>query len=66
MDNTEKPSYHALHSLIHGEWETHEKLVTDSEGYITFTGFKGGYTLIADGRKTSIELTEDVQKTLTI
>lgn len=66
VDNTEKPSYHALHSLIHGEWETHEKLVTDGEGYITFTGFKGGYTLIVDGRKASIELTEDVQKTLNI
>ena len=66
VDNTEKPAYHALHSLIHGEWETHERLVTDSEGYLTFTGFKGGYTLITDGRETSIELTEDVQKTLTI
>ena len=66
VDNTEKPSYQALHSLIHGEWETHEKLVTDSEGYITFTGFKGGYTLIIDGKEASIELTEDVQKTLTI
>lgn len=66
VDNTEKPSYHALHSLIHGEWETHEKLVTDREGYITFTGFKGSYALITDGGTASIELTEDIRKTLTI
>ena len=41
-DNTEKSSYHALNFLIHGKWETHEKLVADNEGYVTFTGFKGG------------------------
>lgn len=66
VDNTEKPAYHALHSLIHGEWETHEQLVTDSDGCVTFTGFKGNYTLKSDGRKISTELTEDIRKTLTI
>ena len=66
VDNTEKPAYHALHSLIHGEWETHEQLVTDSDGCVTFTGFKGNYTLKSDGRELSMELTEDVRKTLTI
>ena len=66
VDNTEKPAYHALHSLIHGEWETHEQLVTDSDGCVTFTGFKGNYTLKSDGREFSMELTEDVRKTLTI
>ena len=66
VDNTEKPSYHALHSLIHGTWETHEQLVTDSEGYVTFTGFKGTYNLTTDGRTAAMELTEDVQETLAI
>ena len=66
VDNTEKPAYHALHSLIHGEWETNERLVTDGDGYVTFTGFKGGYTLTADGKTAAIELTRDVQKTLTV
>ena len=65
-DNTEKPAYHALHSLIHGEWETNEQIVTDSDGYVSFTGFKGSYTLTIDGRKTETELTEDVKKTLTL
>ena len=66
VDNTEKPAYHALHSLIHGAWETREQLVTDSDGYVTFTGFRGGYDLTTDGRTVSLQLTEDMQKTLTI
>lgn len=65
-DNTEKPSYHALRSLIHDTWETHEQLVTDGDGYVTFTGFKGGYNLTTDGRTASMELTEDIQKTVVI
>ena len=65
-DNTEKPSYHALRSLIHDTWETHEQLVTDDDGYVTFTGFKGGYNLTTEGKTVSMELTEDVQKTMTI
>ena len=65
-DNTEKPSYHALRSLIHDTWETHEQLVTDEGGYVTFTGFKGGYNLTTDGRTASMELMEDIQKTIMI
>ena len=52
--NTEKPSYRALHSLIHGTWETHGQLVTDSDGYVTFTGFKGGYRLTVDDRSAAM------------
>ena len=48
MDNREKPSYYALHELIHGEWETHNVLITDENGYITFTGYKGNYS-VSDG-----------------
>ena len=66
VDNTEKPSYRVLHSLIHGTWKTNEQLVTDSDGYVTFTGFKGGYRLTVDDRSAAMELTEDVQETLTI
>lgn len=65
-DNTEKPSYRALRSLIHGEWETHEQLVTDDQGYVTFTGFKGGYALTVDGRTASAQLSADTDQTLTL
>ena len=58
-DNTEKPSYYALKQLIHGDWETHESLVTDAEGRVTVNGFKGGYTVTAGDRKAEFALEED-------
>ena len=59
-DNSEKPSYHALKQLIHGEWETHETLTADAEGWVTFTGFKGAYRLVSGERKADIELHDEL------
>ena len=61
-DNSEKPSYHALHQLIHQEWETHESLRTDENGFISFTGFKGGYTLRSDAGSASFTLENDMDE----
>ena len=47
-DNSIKPSYEALKQLIHGDWETHEILTADAEGFVSFTGFRGGYTIQTD------------------
>ncbi len=44
-DNSEKPSYRALKELIHGAWETHIEASTDENGCVSFTGFKGGYSV---------------------
>ena len=57
IDGSEKPAYRALRQLIHGEWETHEELRTDADGFVSFTGFKGGYTLQSDTGSASLELT---------
>ena len=59
-DNSEKPSYHALMKLIHGEWETHETLTTDSEGRLSFTGFKGEYALRSDHGSAVFSLENDL------
>ena len=56
-DNTEKPAYSALEKLIHGTWESHEALMTDTEGFVTFTGFKGDYTIHSDKGNASFNLT---------
>ena len=56
QDNTEKPSYHALMKLIHGDWETHETLTTDADGYLTLAGFKGEYELKTANGKALITL----------
>ena len=60
-DNSEKPSYYALQKLIHGEWETHETLVSDDNGIITLTGFKGGYTLRTAAGSVEITLDGDTE-----
>ena len=65
-DNSEKPSYHALMKLIHGEWETHETLTTDSEGRLSFTGFKGEYALRSDHGNAVFSLENDLSAQLTL
>ena len=65
-DNSEKPSYHALMKLIHGAWETHETLVTDNEGRLSFTGFKGDYFLRSDHGDAVFSLGNDLSGPLTL
>ena len=59
-NNTCKPSYDKLMSLIHGEWETDLTLMTDAEGYIEFEGFKGNYSISTDKGNVDITLTSDI------
>ena len=63
-DGSEKPSFRALRELIHGKWETHEELCTDAGGYLSFTGFKGGYTLSTGAGCASLELTDPLDARL--
>lgn len=59
QDNSEKPAWHALRKLIHGEWETHEALATDGDGWLSFTGFKGEYALQTGSGSASFSLERD-------
>ena len=65
-DNSEKPSFHALRGLIHGDWETHETLMTDGDGYLSFSGFKGGYTVKTDAGSALFTLGKDLNEQLTL
>ncbi len=65
-DGSEKPSYHALQKLIHGSWETHEALVTDGEGRVSFSGFKGSYVLTLDGKKAQTVLNGPVDASVVL
>ena len=58
-DNSEKPSYGALYKLIHGEWETHETVVTDADGCLAFTGFRGDYILQSRHGRAHLSLDRD-------
>ena len=65
-DNSEKPSYYALKELIHGDWETHESLATDENGFLSFTGFKGGYTLRTPAGQAAFTLDKNTDATLAV
>ena len=59
-DNSEKPSWFALKELIHEDWETHETLATDDEGFLSFTGFKGDYTLCSAAGSVTFSLNDSL------
>ena len=63
-NNTEKPSWYAMKKLIHEDWETHETLVTDGEGYVSFTGFKGNYELACAAGTASVSLDRNAETDL--
>ena len=63
-DNSEKPVYHALKNLIHGEWETHQVQTTDSQGRIFLNGFKGTYSLKTEHASATFTLDHSREITL--
>ena len=65
-DNSIKPAYEALMNLIHGEWETKLELVTDSEGHLDFSGFKGNYEVISETGSAVFSLHAPVNETLVL
>jgi len=50
-DLTPKPSYEALHELLHCEWRTEATGLTGSDGCFHFRGFHGAYTVGTDGSR---------------
>ena len=66
VDNQEKPAYNALMGLIHGEWETKGTFVTDADGEVTLTGFKGEYEVSAEGKTAKVSLFDDSEESVTI
>ena len=49
-----------------GHWETHETLTTDGDGYVSFSGFKGGYTVQAEAGSAGFTLEKDLDDRLTL
>ena len=66
VDNTEKPSYHALRKLIHEDWSTNVTLQTDENGRINLEGFQGNYELSCGTLSAKLDLTADRSATLTL
>ena len=58
-DNSEKPVYHTMMKLIHGQWHTDVTLLTDSGGNAELTGFRGDYEAEACGKTFPFTLGRD-------
>lgn len=64
-DNSLKPSYKALHDLIHGEWATREEGLTSPEGGFSFEGYRGTYEVVCQGKTRTFVLEKGMEpKTL--
>jgi endo-1,4-beta-xylanase len=56
-DGTPKPAYHALHSLVKGEWWLPPtELTTDPAGQVRVSGFLGGYEVSAPNGTAEVDL----------
>jgi len=56
-DGYPKPSYHALHDLVKGEWWLPPtKMMTDGEGKVQVTGFLGEYEVTGAGATATFNL----------
>lgn len=49
LDGSPKPAYEALKQRITQDWHTKQNLMTDEDGYVTVTGFRGEYEAVCDG-----------------
>ena len=49
LNGTHKPAYDAVKQRITRDWHTKETLMTDEDGWVTVTGFRGQYQAIVDG-----------------
>jgi len=56
LDNSEKPSFHALSDKITKEWHTELETASNREGLLSFEGFRGDYELTAMGKKINFTL----------
>ena len=65
-DNSRKPSYEMLKSLVKGEWWTDTTVTTDAEGYAMVDAFKGDYKISCDGLACDVTLDDDSEEVISI
>jgi len=62
-DNSKKPAYDRLNTLINQEWHTDTTQRTNEEGQVELTGFRGDYEISHQGKTAAFTLTKDSQPT---
>lgn len=58
-DNSIKPVYNMYDNLVNNEWSTSVETETDDSGVIKFTGFKGDYEFVLEGKTYSVSNSDD-------
>ncbi|MEM1137425.1 MAG: endo-1,4-beta-xylanase [Bacteroidota bacterium] len=53
-----KLAYKKLHQLIKNDWSTKTELQTNENGQLTFSGFKGSYTILQSGQKEALAVVD--------
>ena len=56
LDGSHKPSYEAFKQRVKHDWHTDVTLMTDENGQIELTGFRGEYELTCDGQTAKFTL----------
>ncbi len=49
-DSSLKPVYKKLHHMVNEEWTTNYEAMTDDCGRLILNGYKGEYTILANGQ----------------
>lgn len=62
LDNSEKPAYFALKNMIHEKWHTNKTIVTDGEGYVTLSGYRGLYSVKAGDKTAELVLNKNAKE----
>ncbi len=63
-DNSEKPAYHVLKTLIKEEWNTRGTLNPGESGEIELNGFKGSYEARIDGTVKCFDLGTETEQVM--
>ena len=58
-DNSKKPAYQALESLIRGEWSTKVTVKSDDNGLAHFEGYRGRYRASLSGKDAYFTLSQE-------
>lgn len=65
-DNSLKPAYHKLKSMIKDEWWTDTTVKTDNNGNVLVSGVRGEYQIIDGDKSASVTLSKGMEKNIHI
>lgn len=65
-DGTTKPVYHLLKEYVHNKWHTSVDLVTDENGYVKISGYRGMYAVTVNDKRAEYKLGKEPGDCVTV